>query len=729
MRIASRRAAPPIIGEEWREFTRPPLYLLLALGLLLIAIAYQIPGGASLSVDVGKREDAPYLVHFLQPERNADFDYRWSGDRSWLEAPGVGRDQPLLLTARLAGNRPSGSVPAVLTVTVSGQPLAVFSTSVAASVYTVAIPARLNNNDNLIIYFDSTYFTPPGDPRKLGVAVDWLRLTAASSPSGGVGLILGGLVQPPNNVTAWLLLSLLLIYLTLRHLRVGWWASWAASAMLMLLAAALLMFDRYDLTLFALPLLVVTLSVYGLALLLPLAAAWTLTRLGAEPSATALRALMLLYLAAFAIKAGGMIHPQFNIVDQGFRAHQVQELVADPAAFWDKYQRVTTADAGGGARGDEFSMLGQWHLQVPFPYPPLVYYVLAPFGLLWPGAYVERLIAASDTTLAALAATMAFALYAIAKRGLGSGRAGVIAAAITLFAPISYLHFSDGNWPYIWGGWLAVVYIMAVVCLADRARKPLPFITLSLLAALTLTSHTAIALFTIVFVILATIVLLLTRRGGFGFPLWPLLASFIVGVALSLIYYGAYVGPILTVTLPAIVSRLGTGLGQEQRFLSVPLLTGFWPQLWAHFTAWPLPLAVAGLGLLLARSSSGNTDNSVGDGIHRFNLSIIITWALLFALFSIADLKVNLLQRHMLFALPLLGLLAGYTLVRLIQWGTHRGERIAGAATYRNALLEVIKREWFGWLVAMGLIAFMFVVGWEAWLNRVLHYVLPPGSG
>ena len=32
---------------------------------------------------------------------------------------------------------------------------------------------------------------------------------------------------------------------------------------------------------------------------------------------------------------------------QGFRVHQVQELVNNPAQFWDKYQHVTTADAEG----------------------------------------------------------------------------------------------------------------------------------------------------------------------------------------------------------------------------------------------------------------------------------------------------------------------------------------------------------------------------------------------
>ncbi len=203
-------------------------------------------------------------------------------------------------------------------------------------------------------------------------------------------------------------------------------------------------------------------------------------------------------------------------------------------------------------------------------------------------------------------------------------------------------------------------------------------------------------------------------------------------MVLSLVYYGAYVWPLLTVTIPAILAHLDSGVGRDQQYLGRPLLAGFWPQVWAHFTAWPLALAGVGLALLLEQRKC--EDHATADtGIRRFCLAIIITWAAVFALFSLADLKVNLLQRHMLFALPLLGLLAGYALVRLMQWGTHSGQLLTNVATsgqtYRTVLLEVIKREWFGWLVTLGLVAFLFLVGWEVWLNRVLNYVLPPGSG
>ncbi len=710
MNEANGRVAPPLIGEEWRELARPGLYLLLGLGLLLIVLGYQVSYGARLGIDVGTNNDRYYLSGFNDGEINGKLSFRWSQDVSLMVVPGVGRSQRLELTLGLIGSRPAAQPAAVLTVTADSTVVAILTPKPGPQTYTVTIPASVNLDDNLTIYFAANAFSPAHDRRVLGVVFDTVGLSQPASE---------GLTLPPISATLWLLLSLLLLYLTLRHLGISGRTAWAGGATLMLLTAAALVYDRYDLTMFALPLLVVMLCVYGMAVLLPPLVAWTLTRLGARPGAIALRWLMLLFLLAFAIKAGGMMHPRFIMLDHLFRAHQVQELVADPAAFWDKYQRVSSAAANSDVRtSGELSIVGQWNLPVPLPYPPFAYYLFVPFGLLWPTTHVDRLVIACNTALTALTCTIVFALYAIAKRGLSSGKAGIIAAAITLFAPLSYLHFSDGNWPYIWGGWLAVVYIMTGVCLADRANKPLPFAILSLLAALTLTSHTAIALFMAMLVGLAlVVVLVMRRRGGFGFPLWPLLASFGVGAALSLLYYGAYVWPILTISLPAIIAHLGSGVGQDASLFRTPPLTGFWPQVWAHFTAWPLILALSGLALLLARRVGSAISN---DGVRRFCLAIIIAWAGVFAVFSVVDLKVNLLQRHMLFALPLLGLLAGYALVRLAQ-----ALPASWAGARQGVTLNLGQRGWRTWLLVSGLLGFLFVVGWDGWIGRVLRYVLP----
>ncbi len=714
---------------------------LLLLGLGLLTAAYQVSGGATLSLDVGTHADNPYLVRFNDREANKELNYRWSRDVSRLMVPGVGRGQSEDLSISMVGYRPVGAAAAVLTMTIGKQTLAVFTPSAVLTTYTATIPAALNSDDDLTISLISNAFSPPGDPRKLGVLVNALRLQA----NGG-----GGLVLPPISYSGWLLLSLLLLYLILLRLGLGWRWGWGISVGLMLLAAVLLATDRYDLTIFLPALGTLMISTFAMSLLVPPLASWLLGLLPnskLKPQTSNLKPdigwLTAIFLLAFVIKAGGMMHPQFTILDHGLRAHQVQELVADPIAFWHKYQNVTTTSDQNKTQGDEHLFLGQWNLQIPFPYPPTAYYVMAPVALFVPGARTnaDLLLTVCDTILVALEGTLVFALYAMARKGLDSGRAGIIAAAIASFAPISYLHHSDGDWTYIWGGWVGLVYIMAVVCLADRAGKPIPFIILALLAGVALISHTATALFLGAGAVILTVLLWLARRSPHTptttqtsnlkpqTSYWPLLGSFVVGGLISLLYYGAYIGPMLGVAIPAIFGKIGSGasIGQDPHALGAPLLYGFFPQVWAHFTAWPLLLGLAGFALLLWRGRQAASPPAP----MRFFTHLSVAWLIVFALFSLADLKMNLLQRHMLFVLPLLALLSGYVLDRLVTWTQQGG----GTQQDGNNHAPIIHNSTFiiqnyaAWLLVAGLIAFTFVVGWNIWFDRVMHYVLPPGSG
>jgi hypothetical protein len=704
----------------WRDFLRWPVYAALLFSLAAFTLAYQVPRGASLSLDVGSQGDQPYLINFDAHESSSDnehpFTYRWTHDLSYLTVPGVGRGVPLSLTMQLAG-RSADAPPAVLTVTVNSQQVAVLHPAgYPPNPYEVAIPAEANNQDDLQVALESNVFSPPGDSRKLGVVVDSIALRQAG----------GGLVRPPTYVLAWLLLSVLLAYLSLRRCGLAWRGSFTLALLFSLGLSLLLATRRYDLTIFAAQFGVVMICVLALALVMPPLVVWMMERLRVPIGARHLQWLMLIYLLAFAVKAGGMMHPQFIDLDQVFRVHQVQELVNNPAVFWDKYQHVTTADERGTVHSDlQHSMLGQWNLVVPFPYSPIGYFVLAPLGWIWPHGFEDRLVTASDTSLAALAGTVVFALYAIARRGLRSGRAGVIAAAIASFAPVTYLHFSDGAYPYIWAGWISVVYIMAAICLADRAGRPLPFILLTILSALTLLSHTAIVFFAVAFVAAMAVLYLVLKKRIIAppFPMMPLLLSFLAGGVLSLVYYGGYIVPLLTVSLPALAQKGASsgGVGLDPRNLGRPLLTGFWPQLEVHFATWPALVSVFGLGSLAITRRMAWTTRAAAvpkagrpEDRARFRTTTLLflgAWTVTFLIFSLIDLRVNLLQRHMIFALPLLALLAGYALAK-IEW--------------RDSGLQGILR--WPWLTIL-LVSYLFIAGWDMWVGRVLHYILPPGSG
>jgi hypothetical protein len=710
-----RRAAPPIVGAEWRDFLRWPLYGALAFALAAFVLAYQSSGGASVSVDVGAQGDAAFLSNFYAQEQNTDpahpFDYRWTRDVSTFRLPGVGRNVPLELVLYLAG-RPGGSPPADFTVIANGARLTTFQPAgYPPQANVIDIPASANQEDDLTIILTSVPFSPQGERRQLGVVIDRIEVRQLS----------GGPVLPPLYPLAWLLISLLLGYMSLRHLGFGGRGVMLAVMGLGGLAALALARDRYDLTLFVEEIAVVMLCAYVLAVLLPPAAVWTMRKVRVRIGAAELRWLMLIYLLAFGVKAGGMMHPRFVDLDHVFRVHQVQELVNNPAQFWDKYQHVTTADETGTVHSEQqHSMLGQWNIIVPFPYSPIGYFVLAPLAWIWPSGHEYELVTASDTLLAALSDTVAFALFVIAVRGMGSRKAGIIAAAIANFAPITYLHFSDGAYPYIWAGWISVVYVAAAICLADRANKPGPFALRTLLSALTILSHTAIAFFAVAFVAsIVVIVWVLKWRWGKGVSstrFMPLLWSFLAGGVVSLIYYGGYIVPILTVSLPALLQRgsSNTGVGLDERYLGWKLLYGFFPQIEAHFAVWPALMALAGLIVFAMTAVTAVQMGRQQDSSGLFRVVTLVflgAWTVTFLAFSALDLRVNLLQRHMFFGLPLLALLAGYALAKVDRQA--RSLARVGPAAVLTGLLVV----------------YLFLDGLHIWADRVLRYVLPPGSG
>jgi len=78
---------------------------------------------------------------------------------------------------------------------------------------------------------------------------------------------------------------------------------------------------------------------------------------------------------------------------------------------------------------------------------------------------------------------------------------------------------------------------------------------------------------------------------------------------------------------------------------------------------------------------------------------------LTFALFSVVDTWINLLQKHMIYAMPTLAVLNGLALAALWRRG-RAGQALCVAL----------------WLI-------LAVSSLVLWANRVVNYALPPGSG
>src|SRR6266568_5113586 len=107
-----------------RVLVERALWLSLLVGLVALALAYQIP--RSLFVDIGGPFDNAHTIGFYEPEVNApgDANFRWSAQNSELLFQGIGK--PLAsfpVTLQLSSGRDAKSPPLSVNISVNGHPL------------------------------------------------------------------------------------------------------------------------------------------------------------------------------------------------------------------------------------------------------------------------------------------------------------------------------------------------------------------------------------------------------------------------------------------------------------------------------------------------------------------------------------------------------------------------------------------------------------------------------
>ena len=70
-------------------------------GFLILLAAFQVTP-FSHTVDVGHKNDNSFVANFYEPEKNADFDYRWSRAESYVNLYQVGTPYKLSFQALTA---------------------------------------------------------------------------------------------------------------------------------------------------------------------------------------------------------------------------------------------------------------------------------------------------------------------------------------------------------------------------------------------------------------------------------------------------------------------------------------------------------------------------------------------------------------------------------------------------------------------------------------------------
>lgn len=151
--------------------------------------------------------------------------YRWTGQHTTWTYPylaNMGRHVDIDL--RLA-SWVNPSAPAHVTVALNGKDAATFDVTPQFRTYSLSLDTAQTPNsylDPAYVQVDitSTTFTPPGDPRKLGVAVDWVQLQPRKSNA-----------EIAINVVVWVLSIYLLLSIITRRTSVIWSAIYGASAL------------------------------------------------------------------------------------------------------------------------------------------------------------------------------------------------------------------------------------------------------------------------------------------------------------------------------------------------------------------------------------------------------------------------------------------------------------------------------------------------------------------
>jgi toxin CptA len=178
--IAIRQARPPTRGALLA------LLWLLAMPLLWLSLV-AAPG---VRVEVGQWGDHTALVGVNGIEEAASENYRWTTARAELVLPNVS-GQYELLRMRAHGWRPEGLASPAVRLETGGRSWGALQTTPELRVYSVLLPRDMLVGETRVVFASDAY-SPPGDAREIGFALDWIELQALDGQATPAPLQFGG---------------------------------------------------------------------------------------------------------------------------------------------------------------------------------------------------------------------------------------------------------------------------------------------------------------------------------------------------------------------------------------------------------------------------------------------------------------------------------------------------------------------------------------------------------
>ena len=638
----------------------PRFYLLIAGSLVLWAMAYQQKG--SYVIDVGGLYDDAYVSNFHGKEGNDELNYRWSRESSHLRFPGIG-NQPVVLTLNLVGFRPDGISPPVQ-VQARGK---TFTIESGNGPFTTTI--SLDRGDPLAgdlgVTIASPVFVPQNDERELGIIVDSITV----SP---VDYGLRPVVIPPLGTILGLLAGLVSAYLaatvTLRRVRYAL----IVGTSLSLLFATLIIVARMDLALLArqLPMLAITassLAVLGRIVLdavLQPRSAQSRVMAGAGSAAFAL---------AFILRFGGLTYPQFLSSDLLFQVHRMQKVMGGEWVFPSVLPDGT-----------------------PVPYPPALYVILSPLGLLF-GTSDETLSLVLKAGMALLDSATCLGL-AWAGWRLWGGRTGALAAILYAISPAPFELFSAGNYTNLFAQGVLNLTLLGWIVYLGSATKGNQIMRAGLLSlgfALVMLGHYGLLLAMILIVALfGAWVIIETLRGRPHARSWHLLLGFGLSLLASVaLYYRNFLKEIWE-QFSALVGKLAGGKVQEAEAVSEgslrrqPLYEKLLGKVASLMGTAPLLAGLFGL----AMSNQRNNRASAG----RQARALLVSWLGAALMFLLLDQTLGDAVRWYYLAAAAVALPGGRFLTGV--WSTSRAGRLLVGLALTVTLMHLLT-FWVGDLI------------------------------
>jgi toxin CptA len=562
----------------------------------------------AVRVEVGQWGDHTVLSGVNGIEQAATEDYRWTTALAELALPNLsGRYE--LLRMRAHGWRPDGQPSPAVRLEAAGRPWGELRTTPGLRVYSVLLPHSDVSARTRVAFASDTY-SPPGDPREIGFALDWAELRALSRAGVPAPLQLGGQA---------LLLALGIALLWLLRLPAG--PTLGATLALVAGVIGANLWQPLWVGLGLVPWLLLAAALLAATWLVgPVLARW----LAGWMSPAQARAAWALVLAVFALRLLGAAHPFFDARDMP----------------------VHTRWLGTVAAGELYLYSTPAELQNRKTFnPPAGYVLLLPLRLLLP----EQRLAVQVGT--ALLDALGCALLLPVARELRMGpRAALLGLALALALPI--------NMTMMWWGFAAnaiaqSLWLLLLWLLLRLTRDPTPrgVVLATVAAALCLTTHVgALVLLVATLGLVAALAWRALPRRAWGALL---LAG---GLALALmvpVYFAAAAAPLggeerspasldLAASFAKGVARLGERVGLVGRALTL----GWLPPV--------IALAPLGLGLLWAARER-----------HPLQRLLLAASLAVCAVFFGTYLFLGLLTRYIYFVTPLVCLAAGAVLAPL----------------------------------------------------------------